>query len=60
MAKKEKKKLIDKKTRADGIDEYYVNKAPQKTVVGKIVIATLAILLGGSAILALIFALAQA
>lgn len=42
-------KLIQKKEKANGKDEYYVAKAPQKTIGGKIVIWVLVLLmaLGG-------------
>ena len=58
--KKQKKTPIVKTTkRADGSKEYVITKAPQSTLGGKIIIATLALLLGGSAIIALILVLMQ-
>ncbi|MBQ4571175.1 MAG: hypothetical protein IJB21_05740 [Bacilli bacterium] len=58
--KKQKKTPVIKTTkRADGSTEYVVTKAPQSTLGGKIVIATLALLLAGSAIIALVLVLMQ-
>ncbi len=59
--KKQQKKEPFLKTneRADGTTEFIVTKAPQKTVFGKIIIVSLAFLLGLGTILSLIFVLAQ-
>lgn len=66
MSKKQKKQnknnkqsFIKSSKRADGTTEIIVTKSPQNTLWGKIIITTLAILLGGSAILGLILVLAQ-
>ena len=48
------------KERADGTKDVIITKSPQKTLWGKIIICTLAILLGGAAVLGLIFVLIQA
>ncbi len=58
--KKQKKTPIVKTTkRADGSTEYVITKSPQSTLGGKIIIATLALLLAGSAIIALVLVLMQ-
>ena len=58
--KKQKKTPIVKTTkRADSSKEYVITKAPQSTLGGKIIIATLALLLAGSAVIALIIVLMQ-
>ena len=57
--KKKKQKNIYTVERADGMKEVVVSKPPQKTVMGKIVIITLAALLGGASIIGLIFVLVQ-
>lgn len=61
MSKKEKKQkgTVQSTKRADGTTEYYITKAPQKTVAGKIVIIILAAGLALGTILSLIFALAE-
>lgn len=61
MSKKQKKQSFLKQTkRADGTTEYHVTKSPQETLWGKIIIASLAILLGSTAIISLILILVQA
>ncbi len=64
MAKNDKKQKKEKfmytKERADGTKDVIITKSPQKTLWGKIIICTLAILLGGAAVLGLIFVLIQA
>lgn len=58
--KKQKKTPIVKTTkRADGSTEYVITKSPQSTLGGKIIIATLALFLAGSAIVALVLVLMQ-
>ena len=58
--KKEKRTPLMKTTkRADGSTEYVITKSPQSTLGGKIIIAVLAALLGGSAIVALVLVLMQ-
>ncbi len=57
--KKNKESFIKSTKRADGTTEIIVTKSPQNTLWGKIIIVALALLLGGSAILGLIFVLAQ-
>lgn len=63
MSKKEKKQkktpLLKTTKRADGATEYVVTKAPQSTLGGKIIITLLALLLGGSAVIALVLVLMQ-
>lgn len=62
MDKKEKVKkepFIKTVKRIDGSQEIIVSKAPQKTIVGKIIVILLAVLLGGSTIATLIFTLLQ-
>ena len=59
LKKQQKSHLVEKKTRADGSEEYVITKAPQETIGGKIIICILAALLGGSAIVGLIFVLCQ-
>ena len=57
--KKNKESFIKSTKRADGTTEIIVTKSPQNTLWGRIIIVALALLLGGSAILGLIFVLAQ-
>ena len=57
--KKQKTPLMKTNKRADGSTEYVITKAPQSTLGGKIIIAVLAALLGGSAIVALVLVLMQ-
>lgn len=58
--KKQKKTPIVKTTkRADGSIEYVITKSPQSTLGGKIIITTLALLLAGSAVIALVLVLMQ-
>lgn len=63
MSKKVKKQkkapMVQTNKRADGTTEYSISRAPQSTLMGKIIIVALALLLGGSAIASLIFVLAQ-
>ncbi len=57
--KQKKTPLLKSTKRADGSTEYTITKAPQSTLGGKIIIAILAALLGGSAIIALVLVLMQ-
>ncbi len=57
--KQKKQSFIKSTKRADGTTEIIVTKSPQNTIWGKVIIICLAALLGGSAILGLIFVLAQ-
>ena len=59
VKKQKKSPMVQTTKRADGTTEYSISRAPQSTLVGKIIIVALAILLGGSAIASLIFVLAQ-
>ena len=63
MSKKEKKQkkapLMKTTKRADGSTEYVITKSPQSTLGGKIIIGLLALLLGGSAVVALVLVLMQ-
>lgn len=61
MSKKEKKQrgAVKSTKRGDGTTEYYISKAPHKTIAGKIVIIILALGLALGTILSLIFALAE-
>ncbi len=54
-----KKPLIQKHAKADGTDEYYITKAPQKTIGGKIIIWTLVILMGLASLGSLIIAFVE-
>ncbi len=59
-AKKQNKTPLMKSTkRADGSTEYVITKSPQSTLGGKIIIGVLALLLAGSAFIALILVLMQ-
>ena len=63
MSKKEKKQkrtpIMKSTKRADGSTEYVITKSPQSTLGGKIIIGLLALLLAGSAFIALILVLMQ-
>lgn len=59
VKKQKKASLIAKKQKADGTDEYYLTKAPQKTVAGKVIIITLAALMALGSIGSLIIAFIQ-
>ena len=63
MSKKVKKQkkapIVAKTTKANGTDEYYLTKAPQKTVTGKIIIITLAALMALGSVGSLIIAFIQ-
>lgn len=61
-AKKEKKTkqkrqpVVQKHQRADGSDEYFITRPPQKTLGGKIVIWILVVLMGAASLGSLIIA----
>ena len=63
MSKKTKKQqktsIVGKSTKANGTDEYYLTKAPQKTVSGKVIIIALAALMALGSIGSLIIAFVQ-
>ena len=63
MSKKEKKQkrtpIMKTTKRADGSTEYVITKSPQSTLGGKIILGLLALLLAGSAFIALILVLMQ-
>lgn len=59
QAKQKKTPLIKTTKRADGATEYIVTKAPQSTLGGKIIIATLAFLLAAGAIASLVLAIVE-
>lgn len=44
--KVKRKPIVEKHTKADGREEYYISKAPQKTIGGKIIIWILVVLMG--------------
>ena len=58
-ANKTSQSVIKKNTRADGVEEYYITKAPQKTLCGKIMIWLLVGLMALGSVGALIVALIQ-
>lgn len=65
MSKKTKKQnktsnsLVAKNKKADGTDEYYITKAPQKTLGGKIIIWALVALMALGSLGSLIVAFIQ-
>lgn len=65
MSKKENKKkvtsksFVEKSKKANGTDEYYITKAPQKTLAGKIIIWILVGLMALGSVGSLIIALIQ-
>ncbi len=65
MDKKNNKKKVNREPfiktikKIDGTEEIVVNKAPQKTLLGKIIVILLTVLLFGSTIATLIFTLLQ-
>ena len=59
VKKQKKASIVAKNTKANGTDEYYLTKAPQKTVAGKVIIITLAALMALGSIGSLIIAFVQ-
>lgn len=58
-SKKENKKFVEKRVKANGTEEYIINGSPSKTLWGKIVVA---LIIAGTVVLplaGLIFALLQ-
>lgn len=53
------KNIVAKKQKADGTDEYYFTKAPQKTLGGRIIIWTLVALMALGSLGSLIIAFIQ-
>lgn len=53
---KSSKAYLAKKTKGDGTDEYYITKAPQKTLAGKIIIWVLVALMALGSVGSLIIA----
>lgn len=58
-AKAKKQPLVTKHTKPDGSDEFYITKAPQKTLAGKIIIWILVALMGLASLGGLIIAFVQ-
>lgn len=56
---KTSKSYVQKSTKANGTDEYYITKAPQKTLTGKIIIWILVGLMALGSVGSLIIALIQ-
>lgn len=59
MTKQKKQPVVQKHQRADGSDEYYISKPPQKTLGGKIIIWVLVILMGAASLGSLIIAFVE-
>lgn len=59
VKKQQKTSIVGKNTKANGTDEYYLTKAPQKTVAGKVIIIALAALMALGSIGSLIIAFVQ-
>ena len=59
VKKQQKASIVAKSTKANGANEYYLTKAPQKTVTGKVIIITLAALMALGSIGSLIIAFIQ-
>lgn len=59
MTKQKKQPVVQKHQRADGTDEYFITRPPQKTVGGKIIIWILVILMGAASLGSLIIAFVQ-
>ncbi len=58
-AKAKKQPLVTKHTKPDGSDEFYITRAPQKTLAGKIIIWILVALMGLASLGGLIIAFVQ-
>ena len=59
VKKQQKTSIVEKNTKANGTDEYYLTKAPQKTVAGKVIIIALAALMALGSLGSLIIAFVQ-
>lgn len=58
-ANKTSNSFVKKSQKANGVDEYYITKAPQKTIAGKIIVWVLVALMALGSLGSLIIALIQ-